>query len=235
VVVAVLVTIALAECAAAQTVAGTVVSADFDRPVPGANVVLFDTALTALDSTVTDRSGRFRLATPRAGEFVLIVRLEGYLSMSASVRVRDGETTTRRIELPLVSVGAAAVMREAIARESALQLPLDELCEEPLRPWEAGVVVGVTRDRRTLEPVPEVLVTLEPEAALATGPDRSASGDAAATYTRMSTASGAYWFCNVPSGRARLVARAGARGADTSWVTIRAGTVSWSDAILRRP
>jgi hypothetical protein len=207
----------------AQAVAGTVVASDPDRPVAGARVVLIDPALAALDSTTTDGAGRFRLDAPRAGDFVLLVRLEGYLSVSTSVEVRGSETATRRIEMPLVSVPAALVMREAITREAAFQLPLDELCQEPLRPWEAGMLVGVTRLRRTMEPVPGALVTLEP-----------LPPATFAVRTRVSTESGTFWFCNVPAGTVRLVVRARGLAADTTRATIHAGTISWYDGLLNR-
>jgi Carboxypeptidase regulatory-like domain len=212
-------TLAAATSAAPQAVAGTVIGRDDERPVPGAWVFLHDRALTPLDSARTDDQGRFEVAAAAPGDYVLIVRLEGFLTVSATLTLEAGRTTRRRVEMPLVSTAAAALMRGAIEREAFFQIPIEELCREPLRPWEAGVLIGVTRDRRTLEPIPGALVEL-------------ATGDSASS--RVSTPSGAFWFCNVPQGEARIVVRAEGAPPDTSIATIRAGTISWYDGLIDR-
>ncbi|MDX1674128.1 MAG: hypothetical protein R3314_04920, partial [Longimicrobiales bacterium] len=59
------------------------------------------------------------------------------------------------------------------------------------------------------------------------------SGDDRWERARVATAAGSFWFCNVPPGRVRMVARADGFAPDTSHATIRAGTISWYDALLR--
>lgn len=216
----VLAAIAAAVPVDAQVAAGTVEGRDDGRPVAGAWVVLHDQRLAPVDSARTDHRGRFEIAAPDAGDYVLIVRLEGFLTVSETVALQAGRTTERSIHMPLVSTAAAALMRGAIEREVFFQIPLEELCREPLRPWEAGVLLGVTRDRRTLEPIPGVVVEL-------------ATGDS--TFSRVSTPSGAFWFCNVPQGEARIVVRAEGADPDSSLANIRAGTISWYDGLVRRP
>ena len=215
-----------ADAAAAQTVRGTVMDADRGQPVVGAAVVLADTASATLDSTVTDSAGRFYVSAPRPGRFIVHVALEGYLSYSSVLELDGGEDREIRVEMPLVSTGAARVMQEVIRRESAFQLPWEELCGEPVRPWEAGVLVGVSRDRRTMDPLPRAAVRIEIV---------EADDPAAAPWrrTRVSTPTGGFWFCNVPPGRVRMVARADGFAPDTSFADIRAGTISWYDALLR--
>lgn len=222
--------------ARAQAVKGSVIDRDHDRPIAGVRVTLLEPGLTPHDSTLTDHDGSFALAAPGPGDFVLIARLPGYMTISQPLRLEAGEVTDLQMEIPLISVAAAVAMHDAITRESTFQLPLEEICREPLRPWEAGVLVGVTRSRSTREPLPAVLVTLDPldprdsrDAPLTDGDDRPVHQP----RNRLSTDSGAYWFCNVPAGRVRLIARAAGVPPDTSHATIRAGTISWYDIPLR--
>ncbi|MFW5947728.1 MAG: carboxypeptidase regulatory-like domain-containing protein [Gemmatimonadota bacterium] len=232
----------------AQAVTGTVTDADDGRPIDGAAVMLFDTTAVALDSTATDTGGRFHLDAPHPGRFVLVVRVPNHLSYSDLVDVGPGEVIEHAVEMPLISTAAARVMHEVIDREAALQLPLEELCREPIRPWEAGLLVGVARDRSTLQPVPRAAVTLEPPGDEepdgtavpegATGASEPSAVDAPSgrdgwPRTRVATATGAFWFCNVPPGRARVVARSDGYVTGTYLATIRAGTISWYDALLR--
>lgn len=226
--VAVLVMLLPPTVATAQEVAGRVVDAVNGRPIAGARVTLLDSAAAAVDSTTTADDGGYRVGAPGPGRYLVHVEVDGYLSYSDGVRLETDEVAERRVEMPVVSVAAALVMQEVIDREAAFQLPIEELCEEPLRPWEAGVLVGVARGRRSLEPVPLAVVRLDPL------PDSLPTGAAAyPARSRVATTTGAYWFCNVPAGRARLVVRAEGFAPDTSVVIIRAGTMSWYDALLR--
>jgi hypothetical protein len=209
--------------AAAQTVRGTVIEEDAGDPLPGVRVSLLDDAGLPVDSTRTDTAGTFLLRAPRPGRFILHFEIEDYLGTTDQPPYLDaGAEVERRIALRLVSGAAARVMREVIQRETAFQLPLDELCGEPLRPWEAGLLVGVARDRRTRDPVPGALVRM---AAPDAGPDDP--------RTTVATGTGAYWFCNVPGGRVRVVTMADGFRPDTSVARIRPGTISWYDALLR--
>ena len=207
----------------AQSIRGTVIGTDYDRPLVGATVLLVDSTSVPVDSVVADTAGRFLLDAPAAGTFIVYVAPPGYLSSSNAVQLSAGDTAELRIEMPVVSAAAADVMRDVINREAAFQLPWEELCEEPVRPWEAGVLVGVSRNRTTMEPLPRAVVRLEPLEADAPGWPR----------TRIATETGAFWFCNVPPGRVRAVARADGFAVDTWNAIIRAGTVSWYDALLR--
>lgn len=221
--------------APAQAVRGTVADADYHRPVSGATVLLVDSLSANVDATTTDEAGRFHLAAPAPGRFVIHVALEGYLSYSSDIALTRGETAAVAIAMPVISTRAARAMQEVIDREAAFQLPWEELCGEPVRPWEAGVLVGVSRDRATLDPVPRAVVVLEPLEGPEPGRDSAAASTGAAwPRTRLATATGAFWFCNIPPGRARIVARAEGFRGDTSHATIRTGTISWYDALLRR-
>jgi hypothetical protein len=208
---------------AAQSVDGVVLGmgkgpGGEDAPIAGARVILFGDGATPIDSTVTDPAGRFRLPLPGPGAYAFVVQLDGYLTVSETIDARDRSAVRSRVVMPLVSAAAAETMRYAIERESALSLPFEELCGEPPRPWEAGIIIGVTRDRRTLEPVPSIPVELVP--------------DGGEPRVRISTDSGAFWFCNVIAGEVRITSRAPGLPPDTFRAVVRAGAISWYDALI---
>jgi hypothetical protein len=215
----------------AQAVEGVVFAPDHDRAVDGAAVLLLGDDPAPLDSARTDDRGRYRLAAPGAGEYLVHVRYEGYLSVTEWVRVPASGTVRLRIDMPLVSATAARGIQDLLEREDALRLPLDQICREPLRPWEAGLLVGVTRDGTTMEPVPEAIVLVDP---IGEDDEPLPGPGGAGRRTFVSTAAGAYWLCNLPAGRVRVVARAPGFRPDTTVAVIRAGTVSWYDALMRR-
>ncbi len=213
--------------ATAQAVQGTVSDADSRRPLAGASVLLLDTLSAPVDSTTADSAGDYRLAAPGAGMFIVHVAPTGYLASSTTVRLTSDDAVRLDIAMPVISEAAAGVMRQVIDREAAFQLPWEELCDEPVRPWETGVLVGVARDRSSMQPIPRAVIRLERQDTVAGSP-----------RTRVATATGAFWFCNVPPGRVRVTAGAedqtGGPALFDSWVaTIRTGTISWYDALLR--
>ena len=230
----------------AQVLRGTVVDADRGVAVDGAIVLLVDSVGAVIDSTATDPDGRYRVTAPDPGSYMLHVAREGYLSYSTSIAAGPGTSVEHRVEMPVISNRAARVMNEVIQRETALQAPWGELCGEPVRPWEAGVLVGVTRNRTTMEPVPRAVVRLAPDGRAEGGADSAratpASGQEPGGHgtegepwprTRIATETGAFWFCNVPRGRVRVVARADGYATDRFEADIRAGTISWYDVVLR--
>ncbi|MFO7893360.1 MAG: carboxypeptidase-like regulatory domain-containing protein [Longimicrobiales bacterium] len=225
--------------ATSQSVQGTVIGADYERPLDGAEVTLMTTASATVDMAATDSAGRFLLHAPSPGTFIVHVAPPGYLSSSTAVELSAHDTADVTIRMPVVSEAAARVMGDVIDREAAFQLPWAELCGEPVRPWETGVLVGVSRRRSDLEPVPRAVVRIE-----RLDDDRSsdpgvdpAPGDTAGAGTwsriRVATETGAFWFCNVPPGRVRVTARAEGFAQDRWEATIRIGTISWYDALLR--
>lgn len=236
--------------AAGQALQGTVVDADRAVAIDGAIVLLVDSVGTVIDSTATDAEGRYRLAAPDPGAYMLHVTRHGYLSYSTTVEAGPGAPVEHRVEMPMISNQAARIIFEVIEREAALQAPWEELCGEPVRPWEAGVLVGVARNRTTMEPVPRAVVRLTPEgragdgvdsagAAPGSGEDPGGGRDGhspeseSGPHTRVATESGAFWFCNVRTGRVRVVARADGFVPDRFEADIRAGTISWYDVLLR--
>lgn len=224
----------------AQAVEAVVIDDDDSRPVARARVTLIAADGAAVDSAVTDTEGSSTVTAPGPGTYYLTVVPEGYLGMTERVVVGTGATTRHRMRLPLRSTAAARLMNQAINRESALQLPLAELCGEELRPWEAGVLVGVVRDRVTMEVVPGALVQLHPGVADTIGstttpaPEPDPAAPPGTHRSRRATASGTFWFCNVPPGESRVVALADGFTAGIFDASVRAGAIAWYDALLRR-
>jgi hypothetical protein len=117
----------------------------------------------------------------------------------------------------LVSTAAIREMSEIIRSESRLTESLPEICGEPFRAWEAGLLLGTVRVRRTRAPLAGATVTV------------SDTSDGGARST-LSGDSGIYVLCNVPVGPAVQITIVAPDGTvETTDVEIRAGTASWYD------
>lgn len=189
--------------------------------LPQARLVLLDDQGVAIDSTLADRDGRYRLVAPEAGAYSLLFQMDGWATVPFDPLVlAPGSATSLDLDIPLVSVAALRRMGELLRMEQRLQEVLPEICGEAFRPWEAGLLVGVVRRRATREPIAGARV------AVATASD----GVARAT---VSNERGTYVLCNVPTGRAvQIIAEAPDGPSETIEVEIRAGTASWYDLPL---
>jgi hypothetical protein len=201
----------------AQTVQGELRDADRDRPLPGARLLLLDSDGVPVDSARTDRSGRYRLTASAAGEYSLYLRIDGYASVpSDPLRLAAGSTTEYAFRAPLVSVAAIREMHDVISMNARLQEALPQICGEPFRAWEAGLLVGTVRRRATSAPIPGARVSALDDAGRVV-----ANGLAGET--------GVYVLCNVPTGRAVRIFIEADPLTETTDVEIRAGTASWYD------
>jgi hypothetical protein len=207
----------VASPAVAQTVRGDVRAADTNRPLPGARLLLIDANDTAVDSTRADRESRFRLTAPAPGEYVVYFHVDGYASVpSEAVRLERGATVELAFRPVLVANAAIRQMSEVLRTSDWLQQSLPEICGEPFRAWEAGLLVGVVRRRADREPIAGARVSL------------IAEGDDA--RTAISSESGVYVLCNLPVGPAVPLRVETPDGLlETTDVDIRAGTASWYD------
>jgi hypothetical protein len=104
-----------------------------------------------------------------------------------------------------------------VSMEARLQESLPQICGEPFRAWEAGLLVGTVRVRATNAPIPFARVTAY-----------DAAGEA--VRTGIASENGVYVLCNLPPGRAVRIAIETPTGAteDTD-VEIRTGSASWYD------
>ncbi len=89
----------LASAATAQTIHGELVEKDTGAPVPGAFVVLIDSAGQQRDAALTDAEGRFILGASRPGEYVLGLDRIGYYSTRTSpIALSEGQDLRYRLE-----------------------------------------------------------------------------------------------------------------------------------------
>jgi hypothetical protein len=202
----------------AQAVRGDLRDADRDRLLPGARLLLLNEAGAAVDSTHTDRAGRFHLTAPHAGSYTIYFRVDGWAGVpSDPIRLAEGATTDYEFRPPLVATTAIRQMSDVLGMEPRLQQALPEICGEPFRGWEAGLLVGVVRRRASGAPVPGALVAV----AAAAGP---------VVRSTFASENGVYVLCNVPVGSAVTITIEAPDGAsETTDVEIRAGTASWYD------
>lgn len=70
---------------AGQTIAGTLLDAGTDRPIPLGLVMMFTTEGDSITATVADEGGRFRIASPEPGSFLLLAAALGYEETPAGV------------------------------------------------------------------------------------------------------------------------------------------------------
>jgi hypothetical protein len=208
-----------------QVVRGALVDYGTGAPVPGGAVALLDSAGIAVDSTRSTAAGTFSLRAPTAGVYALYFFQPGYASVpSDRIRLTVGDTVEYRFAVPLISGAAIQRMSEVIDVEKRLQSDLTELCGEPPRPTEAGIVVGVVRRRPGGEPLAGAVIRVE-----APRRDRE-EGFHKAT---VSSANGVYVICNVPAGNATTRTELIGYRADEGPIEVRAGAIAWYDVHLR--
>lgn len=97
----------VASRARAQQVRGTVVASD--RPVPGAVMLLLDSARHVVARAVASEEGRFALTAPAPGSYELRALRIGYAPTVVALRLAAGETRTERIAANEASVRLGAV------------------------------------------------------------------------------------------------------------------------------
>ncbi len=120
--------------AAAQTVAGTVVTQGSGEPVPGALEVLLDSAGTRVVAGLAGADGRFTLRAPAAGHYRLAVERIGYattyspffdLAASATV-TRTVAASVQAVTLEAIRVTASSRCRRARDAPADIQKLWDE-------------------------------------------------------------------------------------------------------------
>lgn len=207
--------------ARAQSVRGDVRDVDRDRPIAGARLLLVDETGTVVDSTRSDDSAAFRLDAPQPGEYWLHFQMDGWASVTSNRLRIEGDTVTRfPLRVPLVHNSAMRQMSAMMGMDARLRSSLPDICGEPLRMHDAGLLVGVVRSRSTRRPVAGARVSFA-----------RGTGTGAAARSTLSGENGIYILCNIPAGRVVEVVVAAPDGMahEKTQVEIRAGTVSWYD------
>lgn len=88
--------------AVAQTAAGTLLDAVTHKPLIGARVILLDSALTAVDSIITDSAGVFYVSGRGAGLYVLRFSFPEATVSSDPIRLRNNEFLQRTFTVKLL-------------------------------------------------------------------------------------------------------------------------------------
>jgi hypothetical protein len=209
--------------AAAQSVRGDLRDDQRDLPIAGARLHLIGAGGAIVDSTRSADAGGFELTAPAAGTYTLYFQLDGWASVpSGPLQLRSGETLEYAFRVPLVSNAAIRQMADMIDMDERLQTALPEMCGEPLRPWEAGLLVGIVRTRTGSAQVAGARVAV-------------AAPDGTVARSTLSSEKGIYILCNVPLGEAVEITIETPGGAmETTEVEIRPGMVSWYDLTVGR-
>lgn len=198
----------------AQVVRGHVTDRDAARPISGARLYLIADGGEAVDSTRATPDGVFRLGATLPGFYRLHFQMDGWATYTSERIALAADTVDHDFQVPLVSNAVLQQMSDMIAADPRLQEALPELCGEELRTADAGLVVGVVRERRTRVPVAGARVAIG---------DRST----------VSNERGVYILCNVPLGSdvEVLVERPDGTRAITP-VEVRRGMISWYDLFV---
>ena len=203
--------------ARAQIVRGELRDSERDRPIAGARLLLVTNSASVVDSTSSDASGRFQLTAPAPGAYAISFELDGWagvLSDTLHLTARAARDYTFRVRL--VSNEALKYIGNILDMESRLQGSVTEICGEPFRGWEAGILVGVVRDRATRRPVARARV--------------SVAHNGAAARSTLSGDTGVFVLCNVPAGNAITITAVPQAGAEHTYtLEIRAGSARWYD------
>lgn len=207
---------------AAQTLRGTIFDTDGHR-LAGAVVRLLDEKTGVMaDSARTDGDGAFVLTAADPGRYLVHVHLDGWTDVpTESVDLGAGETRQGDFRVPLIGATVVADIARRIAADPDLQRDLAEACGEPLRPWEAGLVVGEVRDRATGVVVAGARI-------------RAESPDGGPVRATIANARGTYMLCNIPAGSGiRLRATTTDGRSDQVEIQVKPGMVSWCDLLVR--
>lgn len=206
--------------AGAQELRGTLRAEDRPLPVAGARLYLASASGALVDTTFSASDGGFRLSAPGAGEYVVHFQMDAYAHVSSDpLRLAVGEVTEFDFTVPLVSTAAMRRMGETIRTDPRLQSSLPEICGEPLRLWEAGLLVGTVRVRANQHPVPRARVAVV--------------RDGESVRSTLSSDRGIFVLCNVPVGaEVEVVTEAPGGAPETTLVEIRPGMVSWYDLFV---
>ena len=200
--------------ARAQVVRGHVTDRDTGRPITGARLYLIAEGGEALDSTRATPDGAFRLGATLPGSYRLHFRMDGWATYTSEPIALAADTVDHEFLVPLVSNEVLRQMSEVIAADPRLQGALPELCGEELRTSDAGLILGVVRERSTRQPVAGARVAI-------------------GARSTLSNERGVYILCNVPLGAdVEVLAERPDGTRRITPVEIRRGTISWYDLFV---
>ncbi len=210
-----------------QSVEGRVTWAD-GGPVEGGTTTLVDASFQQVDRSTTGPEGRYRMTAPEAGEYMVVVDVEGYTSqVSELLTLEDGATATLDVEIAGQKVGernlaAADTMGDA---ELLAALIADACREEFIRNIH-GILFGSVRDEATNIVIPGADISVE-------GGRRSTLSPFGTRLQVRSDNSGIFLVCKAPAGQdLTLRARAEGTAGEEVVARVKSGTMRRVDLTI---
>ena len=191
------------------------------EPVAGATTTLLDVGFQSVGESVTDAEGRYRLTAPSAGEYIVVVEVEGYPSqMSNPISVAETGTVALDVVVADQRVGEANLsVADTLSDADLVAAALAETCRGQFVSALHGILFGAVRDAATGTPIHGATTVVWRE-------DPYAMVPGAARLETQTDATGIYVICNASAG-VELRIRANAEGTEGTRVTerLRAGTM----------
>jgi len=107
----------------AQTIRGTLLERDSNRPINLGFVVLFTESGDSITSTVTNRMGRFELASPDPGNFLLLAAALGHRETTVGVfELGEGGEISVEFRIPVEALPLEGILVEASRMADQLEL-----------------------------------------------------------------------------------------------------------------
>ena len=191
------------------------------EPVVGAGTTLLDGAFQTVAEGVTDSDGRYHLVAPEAGEFILVVAVEGYPSkMSDPLSLTTTGTVTYDLALPDQRVGEGELsVADTLSDADLLAAAIAESCQGRFMPGFHAILFGLVRDEATGTVIPRADILVRRENPLELKPGS----------TRLDTqadSDGVYLICTAPAGE-EIQVRAISEETEGAWTTevTQAGTM----------
>ena len=98
----------------AQTIRGTLLEQDSDRPIYLGFVALYTESGDSVTSTITDRSGRFEVTSPLPGDFLLLAAALGHRETTVGVfELSEGGELTVEFRIPVEALTLEGLLVQA--------------------------------------------------------------------------------------------------------------------------
>lgn len=204
-----------------QTIEGVLTDTRTGRGISGAQVTLFDTLGVERDATETGQDGGFVVHGGGAGVFLISVHRPGYADrLSDEIHLSEGERVSYRMDVSPLSSDQVESMQSTLASNDRIRQVLVDTCAGRIDPANAGLVLGVVRDRTGEQGVGGARVVLA-----------SPGGEPLIAVTDRL---GGYVFCAAPPGSGQpLTVTAEGWNSSVQEIEVRAGVISWYDFRLR--
>lgn len=206
----------------AQEVRGVVVDQATGVPIEGVTVLLLGGDYQQHGAMATDDEGRFALAAPRPGEYVVVAQVTGYTTLvSPTIQLLRGQARQHRFEIKTLGWSPEPAPEPEYTAESMARA-LALMCEGENDLAEQGILVGIVRDSLTSIPLPEVDTRLE-----------WTEGGRLRQRSRISGPDGSFVFCDAPAGKARhLSAEVAGLASSGTTFEVRRGMIKRKDVYL---